>query len=223
MPRPYALGKRAEPKNETRARIVAAAARVYRDRGVAAASNLAIAQEAGVAPATVRNHFPDPQELANAVFDVVLADLRPPTPAIYDGIEGIRGRIARLATELASFHDRSSAAWQMYIRDQDMIEAWSGRVAEYNRELDDLMRGALGPLQEDRTALDVVAAVIGSPAFIGLRSRGLSSEEAADLCVDVVVPWLEARAAAQAVALPGGQAGAMPGAQAGGSAGTRRG
>jgi AcrR family transcriptional regulator len=194
VPRPYALGKRTEPKNETRARIVAAAARVYRDRGVAAASNLAIAREADVAPATVRNHFPDPQELANAVFDVVLADLRPPTPAIYDGVEGMRGRISRLATELAAFHDRSSAAWQMYIQDPALIEAWSGRVEQYNRELDELMRLALGPLKDDRTALDLVAAIIGSPAFIALRSRGLSSRKAAALCVEVVVPWLEARA-----------------------------
>jgi AcrR family transcriptional regulator len=202
VPRPYALGKRTEPKNETRARIVAAAARVYRERGTAAASNLAIAREADVAPATVRNHFPDPQELANAVFDVVLADLRPPTPAIYDGIEGIRGKVTRLATELAAFHDRSSAAWQMYIQDPGMIEAWSSRVEWYNRELDELMRLALGPLERDRMALDLVAAVIGSPAFIALRSRGLSSRQAAALCVEVVVPWLETRAAAKVRATP---------------------
>jgi AcrR family transcriptional regulator len=195
---------------ETRARIVAAAARVYRDRGVAAASNLAIAREADVAPATVRNHFRDTQELANAVFDLVLADLRPPTPAIYDGVEGMRGRITRLATELAAFHDRSSAAWQMYIQDPALIEAWSGKVGEYNQELDELMRRALGPLEDDQTALDLVAAVIGSPAFIGLRSRGLSSLEAAALCVDVVVPWLEARAAAQAAGSPAPGPGTAP-------------
>jgi hypothetical protein len=136
------------------------------------------------------------------VFDVVLADLRPPTPAIYDGIEGIRGKVTRLATELAAFHDRSSAAWQMYIQDPGMIEAWSSRVEWYNRELDELMRLALGPLERDRMALDLVAAVIGSPAFIALRSRGLSSSQAAALCVEVVVPWLETRAAAKVRAAP---------------------
>ncbi len=197
MPRPYALGKRTEPKNETRARIVAAAARVYRDRGVAAASNLAIAREADVAPATVRNHFPDPQELATAVFDEVLAELRPPTPAIFDGLDGIAERITRLATELAAFYDRSATAWQLYRQEPYLVEAWSGGVDRYYRDVDDLMRTALGPLKRDKTALAVVAAVIGPPAFFALRARGLSSRKAADLCVEVTVPWLEARAAAK--------------------------
>ena len=63
MPRPYNLGQRAAPKAETRARIVAAALAIYRDRGLAGASNLAIARAADVAPATVRNHFPEPGDL----------------------------------------------------------------------------------------------------------------------------------------------------------------
>jgi AcrR family transcriptional regulator len=197
VPRSYALGKRTEPKNETRARIVAAAAQVYRSRGVAAASNLAIAREADVAPATVRNHFPDPQELANAVFDEVLAELRPPTSAIFDGVDGIAERIARLASELAAFYERSSTAWQLYRQEPYLVEAWSGGVDRYYRDVDDLMRNALGPMRHDRTALALVAAVIGPPAFFALRARGLSSRRAADLCVEVVVPWLEARAAAK--------------------------
>jgi AcrR family transcriptional regulator len=197
VPRPYALGKRTEPKNETRARIVAAAARVYRERGVAAASNLAIAKEADVAPATVRNHFPDPRDLANAVFDEVLAELRPPTPTIFDGVDGIRERITVLARELAAFYDRSDIAWGLYRQEPYLIEAWSGGVDTYYRDVENLMRAALGPLKSDKTAQALVAAVIGPPAFFALRARGLSSRKAADLCVAVTVPWLEARAAAK--------------------------
>jgi AcrR family transcriptional regulator len=44
MPRRYTLGKRADVKADTRARIVAAAVEVYRDQGPGAASNLAIAR-----------------------------------------------------------------------------------------------------------------------------------------------------------------------------------
>ena len=62
MPRSYNLGRRAEPKADTRARIVDAALAIYRDRGLAGASNLAIARVADVVPATVRNHFPEPGE-----------------------------------------------------------------------------------------------------------------------------------------------------------------
>ena len=66
MPRRYTLGKRAGPKADTRARILAAAVEIYRDRGMAAASNLAIAHAADVSPATVRNHFPDSAGLVAA-------------------------------------------------------------------------------------------------------------------------------------------------------------
>ena len=81
MPRQYTMGRRAGPKADNRARIVAAAVEIYRDRGMAAASNLAIARAADVAPATVRNHFPEAWDLPRAVFAAVLEELevRPPT------------------------------------------------------------------------------------------------------------------------------------------------
>ena len=56
------------------------------------------------------------------------------------------------------------------------------------------MRAALGDLADDETALSVVAAVIGPPTFFALQARGASSDEAVDLTVALVVPWLEARA-----------------------------
>lgn len=195
MPRPYTLGKRASAKDEIHARIVAAAAEVYRERGMAGASNLAIARAADVAPATVRNHFPDRRDLANAVFDDVLAGLRPPDPTIFDGVAGIRARITRLAVELAAFYDRGEPGWQLYRQEPDLIEAWSGGLNSYYRDIDDLMRLALGPLSADQMALAVVAAVIGPPSYFALRARNLSSDDAVRLCIELAVPWLETRAA----------------------------
>ena len=78
MPRTYNLGRRTAPKADTRARIVAAALEIYRDRGLAGASNLAIARAADVAPATVRNHFPDQGDLSRAVFEALLGGARDP-------------------------------------------------------------------------------------------------------------------------------------------------
>jgi AcrR family transcriptional regulator len=195
MPRRYTLGKRADVKADTRARIIAAAVDIYRDRGMAAASNLAIARAADVAPATIRNHFADPSQLASAVFDEVLVELRPPGQEIFDGSEGIANRIRLLATELASFYERSEPWWRAYQREPALIEAWSSGVDRYYRDIDDLMRAALGPLAADERALAVVAAVIGPPTFFALRARGLSSDEAVDLGAELAVPWLEARMA----------------------------
>ena len=86
MPRPYRLGRRAAPKAEVRERIIAAALSIYAERGLAGASNLSIARAADVAPATVRNHFPEPGDLARAVFEALLAEFRIPTPAIFEGL-----------------------------------------------------------------------------------------------------------------------------------------
>ena len=193
MPRPYRLGHRAAPKAETRDRIVIAALEIFRDRGLGGASNLAIARAADVAPATVRNHFPDPDALASAVFEALLMELKIPTPAIFDGVGSLRARIERLARELAWFYERSEPWWRAYEREPDLIRAWGGGVDRYYADIELLMRTALGDLSSDDRALAVVASVIGPPTFFALRGRGLSSDEAVALCLEVAVPWLERR------------------------------
>ena len=193
MPRPYQLGKRAGPKAETRARIVAAAAALYRDRGMAAATTTAIAQAADVAPATVRNHFPEPADLAGEVFAAALEELQPPSQAIFDGVDGLDARIRALALELAAFYERSEPWWLAYQRDHELINAWSEGVDRYYRDIENLMQTSLGPLSTDETAVAVLSAVIGPPTFFALRARGMSSAAAAELTVDLVVPWLVAR------------------------------
>jgi AcrR family transcriptional regulator len=195
MPRRYTLGRREAPKAETRARIVDAAVEIFRERGMAAASNLAVARAADVAPATVRNHFPGPRDLSDAVFEQVLGRLAPPTPAIFDGVDGLPARVRHLATALADFYARSDAWWRAYQREPELIDAWAGGVDRYYRDIDALMRAALGDeLGADETALSVVAAVIGPPTYFALQARGAAPEEAVELTVELVVPWLEARA-----------------------------
>jgi AcrR family transcriptional regulator len=193
MPRPYNLGQRAEAKADTRSRIVAAALAIYRDRGMAGASNLAIARAADVAPATVRNHFPRTHDLARAVFDELLVELRVPTPAIFDGLRSRRERLERLARELADFYERSQPWWQAYEREPQLIDAWGGGVDRYYADIEALMRAALDDQASDEVAVSVVASVIGPPTFFALRARGLSSDEAVELSVDIVLPWLERR------------------------------
>jgi AcrR family transcriptional regulator len=193
MPRSYDLGRRAAPKADTRARIVAAALDVYRDRGYAGASNLAIAQAADVAPATVRNHFPEPGDLARAVFDAMLGELRVPTPAIFDGLARLRDRVERLARELAAFYERSAPWWRFYEREPEIISAWGGGVDAYYADVEGLIRAALGDLASDERSVAVVAAVIGPPTFFALRDRGLSVDAAVELTLELALPWLDRR------------------------------
>lgn len=195
MPRPYRLGRRAMPKAETRDRIVIAALAIYRDHGLAGASNLAIARAADVAPATIRNHFPESNDLARAVFEELLGELEIPAPGIFDGLRTMRKRVDRLAKELASFYERSEPWWRAYEREPDLISAWGGGVDQYYAEIERLMRTALGELGTDERSVAVVASVIGPPTFFALRGRGLSSDDAVQLCLELALPWLEARRA----------------------------
>ena len=193
MPRSYNLGRRAAPKADTRSRIVAAALAVYRDRGLAGTSNLVIARAADVAPATVRNHFPEPDDLPRAVFEALLAELQIPEPTIFDGLDDLAARLRRLAGELAMFYERGEPWWRVYEREPELIRAWGGGVDQYYADVERLMRAALGDLSDDEQSVAVVASVIGPPTFFALRGRGLSSEEAVQLSVELALPWLERR------------------------------
>jgi AcrR family transcriptional regulator len=193
MPRSYDLGRRAAPKADTRARIVAAAMEIYRDRGYAGASNLAIARAADVAPATVRNHFPEADGLARAVLDAVLDELHVPDPSILDGLAGLPERVERLARELAAFYERSAPWWALYEREPELITLWGGGVDAYYADVDRLIRAALGDLASDERSLAVVAAVVGPPTFFALKARGLSFDAAVDLTLELALPWLERR------------------------------
>ncbi len=193
MPRNYNLGRREAPKADTRARIVAAALAIYRDHGLAGASNLAIARAADVAPATVRNHFQNEGDLARAVFEALLVELEVPTSAIFDGLTDMRSRVEVLAAELAAFYERSEPWWRAYEREPDLIRAWGGGVAQYYADVERLMRAALGELSDDDLSVAVVASVIGPPVFFALRGRGLSGADAVRLSLELALPWLEAR------------------------------
>jgi AcrR family transcriptional regulator len=166
---------------------------MYAERGLAGASNLSIAKAADVAPATVRNHFPEPGDLAKAVFAALLVELRIPSPEIFDGLVTLRDRVERLALELASFYERSEPWWRAYEREPDLIRAWSGGVDQYYADIERLMKAALGDLSSDDRSLAVIASVIGPPTFFALRARGLSSDEAVGLTLELALPWLEHR------------------------------
>jgi AcrR family transcriptional regulator len=90
--------------------LTVAALKIYRDRCYAGASNLAIARAADVAPATVRNHFPEPEGLARAVFDAIPQRAEHADPGHLDGLTGLHNRVERLARELATFYERG-APW----------------------------------------------------------------------------------------------------------------
>ena len=193
MPRKYELGKRVAQQAETRRRIIAAALELYQERGVSATTMLDIARRADVAPGTVANHFGSAAALATEVTGGIFAELRMPTPDLFDGVVGLRARVDLLVRELAAFFDRSESWYRASQREGPGVSFWSDAEASFYRQLDVLVRAALGPLSSDDDAVAVVMTVFGRWVIGSLQDAGRTSEEAVSLVSDLLASWLETR------------------------------
>jgi AcrR family transcriptional regulator len=205
MPRHYDLGRRAEQQAETRGRILTAALDLYCDRGYAATTTGVVAAAADVAPGTVRNHFPTLHDLAQAAGEQVLSDLAPPDPSILHGLATVGERVERLTQELVAFFERAEPWWSLLQRDPQLARAWAGLEERYERDLDRLLRAALGPLADDRVVMVVTATTVGPPLHYALRGAGLAATEAVRAQLGVIVPWLEAMGTERAGSSPAGR------------------
>lgn len=192
MPRRYTLGKREESQADTRRRIIAATLRLYREVGIGGATVPVVARAADVAPATVRNHFPGPTDLAEAAADTILSELGMPGEAIFAGASGPVERLERLLVEVAAFFERSTGWWQVREADRIRGDAWATPEARYDERIRELIGAAVDPLGDDPEVVPVIAAVLVN-VYFAARSAGLSSASAVDVERSLLVPWLEAR------------------------------
>ena len=193
MPRPYDLGKRSEHVAETRARIVDAAAELFRTQGWARTTTSQIAAAADVAPGTVRNHFPTTESLAAAVADRIMASLAMPTAEVYAGLATPAARVSALAVAMAAYYERSQPWYRLDELDDPPLQAWADARARYEAEFEALVRGALDPIGGDPEAIDVIATLVGPAVIAGLAMRGRSMTEAAVVASNIAESWLATR------------------------------
>jgi AcrR family transcriptional regulator len=193
LPRKYELGKRAAQQANTRRRIIAAALELYQEQGVSATTMLDIARRADVAPGTVANHFGSATALATEVTGEILGELRMPSPDLFEGVAGLRDRVELLVRELAAFSDRGEPWWRAAQREGPGVSFWAEAEARYYRQLDALVRAALGPLSSDDDAVVVVMTVFGRWIIGALKEADRTSEEAVSLVSDLLASWLETR------------------------------
>lgn len=195
MPRKYALGKRAVQQAETQRRIIEAALALYQEKGVSATTMQDVARRADVAPGTVANHFGSAAALATEATMTILADLRMPTPNLFDDVHRLSDRIHLLVRELAAFFERSEPWWRVSQREPADVGFWADAEASYYGELDALVRAALGPLATDPDAVAVVSSVLGTWVIGTIQATGRSAEAAVDLVSDLLATWLATRTA----------------------------
>ncbi len=193
LPRKYELGKRAAQQADTRRRIIAAALELYQERGVSATTMLDIARRADVAPGTVANHFGSAAALATVVTGEILGELRMPSPERFEGVVGLRDRVDLLVRELSAFFNRSEALYRASQRESPGVSFWADAEARYYRQLDTVVRAALGPLSSDGDAVAVVMTVLDRWVVGSLQESGRTSEEAMSLVSDLLATWLETR------------------------------
>jgi AcrR family transcriptional regulator len=193
LPRKYALGKRAIQQADTRRRIIDAALALYQEQGVSATTMLDVARRADVAPGTVANHFGSASALATEATGEILADLRMPTPDLFDGVDRLFDRIHLLVRELAAFFERGETWWRVSQRDPADAEVWADAEKRYYGELDALVRAALGPLAADADAVTVVTSVLGTWVIGTIQATGRTAEAAVELVAGLLSTWLATR------------------------------
>jgi AcrR family transcriptional regulator len=187
--RPYRLGKRQASVDDTKRRIVGAAAAEYRVNGIEDTSMQAVARRADVAPGTVLYHYPTPDELAEAVVDSWIAEMRMPTPDAIDPDAPIERRVGALVEELFGLYERSEEAYQVYVR-SGQHPVMARAEAMWERNVGEMMVRALGDRAGDLETMQVVGALV-APGFRGsLISGGMSSAEAIQAAADLVTGWL---------------------------------
>lgn len=190
-PRKYSMGKRAAQVAETRRRILDAAVVLYQEQGFSSTSMQDVARRADVAPGTVLNHFATPEALMEAVATHLTATLQAPTEAILEGVDNLAERVRRVARELAAFYERSEPWYRVYEREQGRVKVLTDAAARFFERIDRLVRLALGPLGRDEAAATVTMTLVNPGVFGQLRSRGMTTTEAADVIADVLLAWLE--------------------------------
>ena len=195
MPRHYTLGKRAAQKEATRQRILDAAAGLYQERGVSQTTIPEVARRADVAPGTVLNHFASADALARAVVDGLVGSLQLPSETIFDGLDAVPDRLARLSQELFAFYERGEAWYRVYAMERTDVPAWANAEAAFYAAHDRLIRAALGPLAKDGATVAIVSTMLGGEVYSILHARGLPTLQIAALVNDVLAPWLERKVA----------------------------
>lgn len=191
-PRPYTQRRRAEAASATRARIIHAAADLYRERGVAAATTAAVAERADVARGTVVNHFGSGQGLLEAVLEEAIAEIAVPDARALGAAGTTKARIHIFVREMFEFFERSSGWWQVFAADLQ-LPAVRAREAEYQESARRFQAAALGPLADDRVVNAALRAFVDYAPLHGLRSAGLDLDEAADVVADAIVGLIEMR------------------------------
>lgn len=190
--RPYTLKKRAENRDETRDRIVAAAAALHAEVGPAQTTISAVAARAGVQRLTVYRHFPADAVLHAVACELWLARHPLPDPARWQAIRDRDERRLTALTALYTYFRATRPLWAFSLRDAETVPALRaplGRtaalLARHAALLADDPAGSQNP-RADSAVRATLAHAVQFATWAALDAQGLDDGEMADL----VLGWL---------------------------------
>ena len=186
--RPYRMAKRAESRDETRARIVDAAIALHEEVGPRATTISAIAERAGVQRLTVYRHFPDDPSMFEACSSGWYG--RNPFPDL-DAIEGagIQGCRDGLVA-LYRYYGGAERMLASVLRDAPYMPALQEPNQPFTDFMHDLRRKLLErmspPLSREAFTATTLGHAIRFTTWQSLQEAGLTDDAKADLVID----WL---------------------------------
>ncbi|HZO98622.1 MAG TPA: helix-turn-helix domain-containing protein [Gaiellaceae bacterium] len=186
--RTYELKRRAERREETRRRIVAAAVELHSTLGPARTTVQAIAERARVTRPTVYAHFPDARSLFEACSGHVRATVPPPDPSRWRSLADPEDRLATALGELYDYYERLEPLLERVQRDaatMPLVAEMNAYRLRYLEELRDLLVQAWAPRGAARTRL---RRAVGHALEFGtwqslVRRQGCTTAEAVGLVV----------------------------------------
>jgi AcrR family transcriptional regulator len=186
--RPYRMARRAESRDETRARIVDAAIALHEEVGPKATTISAIAERAGVQRLTVYRHFPDDASMLQACSSDWYE--RNPFPDLNalegSGLQGCRDGLAALYRYYSGAH-RMIASVQRDAPDMPVLREPNRPFVDFLARLHGkLLERASPPLSREPFASLTLGHAIAFTTWQSLEQAGLSDEAKADL----VIEWL---------------------------------
>ena len=188
--RAYALKKRAESKDATRARIVAATMALHEEVGPKETTISAIAERAGVQRLTVYRHFPDETVLFHACTSHWLSLNPPPSPEEWSDIADPPARCRAALRALYGYYRRTERMWEVSHRDEADVVAMQEPMARFRQYLDSIRDDLLPTLAPAKWEREAVAATLKHGLAFGtwasLAAEGMKDDAMADL----VMRWV---------------------------------
>lgn len=164
MARRYTMGKRAEERDRTRARIVRATIALHDEKGIAPTTFADIAARAGVGQATVSRHFPTLGDIVRACGQHVWREMRPPLPeaaaSVFVGLGNMEQRLERLVDEVDSFYERGALRLDVASRDRELIPELDGFLRAIEESVAALVKEAFAPVGASERAVEMARVLM---------------------------------------------------------------